>query len=58
MVFVYDNRNNNWKFLDSLGSYTCGFQLGEFSFVTGLGVIEDDGSLIVCDYLCHRIQLF
>ncbi len=56
-VFVYDNRT--YKVTQTLGTGSKkGSELGEFNYVTGLCVNEDDGSLIVVDYYNHRIQIF
>ncbi len=40
-----------------VGTHQAGANLGEFSFVTGLCVNEDNTSLIVADAWNHRINI-
>ncbi len=58
-VFVFDIRNHKHELIQTLGSgKEDGSELGEFNYVSGLCVNEDDGRLIVADYNNHRIQIF
>ncbi len=57
-IFVYDNRNHKHELTQTLGTDKCGSELGEFYYVSGLCVNEDDKSLIVVDCGNHRIQMF